>query len=155
MRALEPRPGVESERGEYNRGAASYWTEGADVAHRGVETACEIAATKGPEMPDFNPQFEMTVAEVAARDAAATQLIDVREINEWNEGRIAGGALIPLSEFAERVGEIDPARPIITYCRSGGRSLMVAEALQNAGYAAKSMAGGILAWEAAGLAVER
>lgn len=106
-------------------------------------------------MPEFNPELETTVAEVAARDAAAAQLIDVRELDEWNEGRLSGGVLIPMSEFAARVGEVDPAQPIIVYCRSGGRSLMVAEALQNAGYDAKSMAGGMLAWEAAGLPVER
>ncbi|MFT4036946.1 MAG: rhodanese-like domain-containing protein [Thermomicrobiales bacterium] len=106
-------------------------------------------------MPEFNPQLETTVAEVASRDAATAQLIDVREIEEWNEGRIGGGTLIPMSEFVARVNEVDPAQPIIVYCRSGGRSLMVAEALQNAGYDAKSMAGGMLAWEAAGFPVER
>lgn len=106
-------------------------------------------------MPAFNPELEITVADVATRDAAAAQLIDVRELDEWDEGRIHGGVLIPMSEFAARVGEVDPAQPIIVYCRSGGRSLMVAEALQNAGYDARSMAGGMLAWEAAGLPVER
>jgi rhodanese-related sulfurtransferase len=60
-----------------------------------------------------------------------------------------------MSEFAARVAEIDPTQPIIVYCRSGGRSLMVAEALQNAGFDAKSMAGGILEWERTGHPVER
>lgn len=102
-----------------------------------------------------DPQLEVTVADVAASKNTIPQLIDVREMDEWQEWRIAGGTLIPMSEFAARVGELDSAQPIIVYCRSGGRSLMVAEALQNAGYDAKSMAGGILEWERAGHPVER
>ena len=103
----------------------------------------------------IDPQFEVTVADVAANRNAIQQLNDVRELNEWQEGRIAGGTLIPMTEFAGRVEEIDPGQPVIVYCRSGGRSLMVAEALQNAGYEAKSMAGGMLEWERAGHPVER
>ena len=106
-------------------------------------------------MPDLDPQLEVTVADVAANRGAIPQLIDVRELDEWQEGRIPGGKLIPMSEFAARVDEIDPAQPVIVYCRSGGRSLMVAEALQNAGYDARSMAGGILEWGDAGHPIER
>lgn len=107
------------------------------------------------ESPQIDQQLEVSVADIAATKNAIQQLIDVRELDEWQEGHIAGGTLIPMSEFAARVQEIDPAQPIIVYCRSGGRSLMVAEALQNAGYDAKSMAGGILEWERAGHPVER
>ena len=105
--------------------------------------------------PEVDPKLEVTVADLAANRSAIEQLIDVRELDEWQEGRIAGGTLIPMSEFAGRVEEIDPAQPVIVYCRSGGRSLMVAEALQNAGYDARSMAGGMLEWERAGHPVER
>jgi rhodanese-related sulfurtransferase len=107
------------------------------------------------QTPQINPQLEVTVADVAANKESIPQLVDVRELDEWQEGHIAGGKLIPMSEFAARVEEIDPAQPIIVYCRSGGRSLMVAEALQNAGYDARSMAGGMLEWERAGHPVER
>lgn len=107
------------------------------------------------QQPQIDPHLEVSVAEVAANRRSISQLIDVRELDEWQEGRIAGGKLIPMSEFAARVGELDPAQPLIVYCKSGGRSLMVAEALQNAGYDAKSMAGGILEWERAGHPVER
>lgn len=111
-------------------------------------------SSSGPRR-EIDPQLEVTVAEVAGILPNVQQLIDVRELDEWEEARIPGATLIPMSEFAGRVGEIDPAQPIIVYCKSGGRSLMVAEALQNAGYDAKSMAGGILEWAGAGHAVER
>lgn len=107
------------------------------------------------QQPQVDPQLEVTVAEVVANRNAIPQLIDVRELDEWQEGRIAGGKLIPMSEFAARVEEIDPSQPVIVYCRSGGRSLVVAEALQNAGYDARSMAGGLLEWERSGHPVER
>lgn len=107
------------------------------------------------QAPQIDPQLEVTVADVIENMHAIPQLIDVRELDEWQEGRIAGGKLIPMSAFATRVDEIDPAQPIIVYCRSGGRSLMVAEALQNAGYDARSMAGGMLEWERSGHPVER
>jgi rhodanese-related sulfurtransferase len=106
-------------------------------------------------MGQIDPQFEVTVADVAGNQADIPQLIDVRELDEWQESRIPGATLIPMSEFVARVAEIDPAQPVIVYCKSGGRSLMVAEALQNAGYDAKSMAGGILEWARAGHAIER
>ena len=109
----------------------------------------------GSQTPEIDPRLEVTVAEVATNRDSIPQLVDVRELDEWQEGRIAGGKLIPMSEFAARVEEIDASQPIIVYCRSGGRSLMVAEALQNAGYDARSMAGGILEWESAGHPVER
>jgi rhodanese-related sulfurtransferase len=104
---------------------------------------------------EIDPQLEVTVAEVAGNLPGIPQLIDVRELDEWQEARIPGAKLIPMSVFAARVAEIDPDQQIIVYCKSGGRSLMVAEALQNAGYDARSMAGGILEWAGAGHAVER
>lgn len=120
-----------------------------------VRKGRDTLTTNSGKTPEFNPQLETTVADVAANRHDLQQLIDVRELDEWQAGRIAGGRLIPLSEFAARIGEIDPAQPVIVYCRSGGRSLMVAEALQNAGYNARSMAGGMLEWERAGHPVER
>ncbi len=107
------------------------------------------------QQPQVDPQLEVTVAEVVANRNAIPQLIDVRELDEWQEGRIAGGKLIPMSEFAARAEEIDSSQPVIVYCRSGGRSLVAAEALQNAGYDARSMAGGLLEWERSGHPVER
>ena len=111
--------------------------------------------SRAGQSPEVDPQLEVTVADVAANRSTIQQLLDVRELDEWQEGRIAGGKLIPMSEFAARIEEIDPSQPILVYCLSGGRSLIVAEALQNAGYDARSMAGGILEWERTGNPVER
>lgn len=42
-------------------------------------------------------------------------LIDVRQPGEYEKGHIPGAKLIPITELASRVGEIDPAKPTILY----------------------------------------
>jgi rhodanese-related sulfurtransferase len=79
------------------------------------------------------------------------QLIDVRTPHEHEAGRIDGDRLIELTDLAQQAGTIDHDRPVIFYCRSGGRSAMATQALSQAGFDAHNMAGGMLAWAAAGL----
>ena len=99
---------------------------------------------------------EVDVAEAArARAAGTAQLVDVREPDEWAEGRIPGAVHIPLGDLPARAGEVDPTRPVIAVCRSGRRSLAAADALLAAGFAeAASLAGGMIAWREAGQPVE-
>jgi rhodanese-related sulfurtransferase len=108
------------------------------------------------DQPEIDPAVETTVDAVAQGLATASlQVIDVRERDEWDEGRIAGSVLIPMSELAERVQEIDPTMPIVTVCRVGARSLYVAEALLEAGFPnVKSLAGGLNAWVSSGQPLE-
>jgi rhodanese-related sulfurtransferase len=82
------------------------------------------------------------------------QLVDVRAPHEHDAGHIAGTTLIELSEISARAGEIDRERPVVFYCRSGGRSGMATEALSQAGFDAHNMTGGMLAWDAEGLPME-
>jgi rhodanese-related sulfurtransferase len=79
------------------------------------------------------------------------QLIDVREVHEHEAGRIAGDRLIVLGSLSGEAHTIDQSRPVVFYCRSGARSAMATQAFSEAGYDAHNMAGGLLAWDAAGL----
>ncbi|MEZ4483822.1 MAG: rhodanese-like domain-containing protein [Syntrophotaleaceae bacterium] len=55
---------------------------------------------------------------------------------------------MPVKALPERLGELDPAKPTITYCAAGVRSRAAASVLNNAGFAeVYSMSGGINAWE--------
>ncbi|HWV88117.1 MAG TPA: rhodanese-like domain-containing protein [Capillimicrobium sp.] len=97
--------------------------------------------------------------EVSAQRAAELQadgvvLVDVREPHEWDAGRIPGARHIPLGDLAAQAGTLDASAPVVFLCRMGGRSLMAAQALRAAGVEAYSMAGGMLAWDAAGLPME-
>lgn len=76
-------------------------------------------------------------------------LIDCREAAEYATCRIVGATLLPMSELAARVGELEPHknREIIVHCHHGGRSLRVANWLRQNGFAqARSLAGGIDQW---------
>ncbi len=82
------------------------------------------------------------------------QLIDVRAEHEWEAGRIAGAAHLPLDELAQRAAEIDKDRPVVLYCRGGNRSTMATAALADAGYDAAKLSEGIVGWAEEGLPLE-
>jgi rhodanese-related sulfurtransferase len=42
-------------------------------------------------------------------------LLDVREPEEYEEGHIPGALLVPLSELPDRLSEVDPTKPVLTY----------------------------------------
>ena len=109
--------------------------------------------TIGQPKPDA-PEVDIdTFAEVVAQGA---NVVDVRERDEWIEGRIPGVLHIPLGQLGQRLQEIPAQRPVYVVCAVGGRSLMAATALQNqAGIEAVSVAGGTNAWMASGRDVER
>ncbi len=85
------------------------------------------------------------VAEWLAEDPEL-QLIDVRQSEEHEAGHIGATRLVELATLTEQADSIDRARPVVFYCRSGGRSTMAAQALRAAGFEAYSMAGGMLRW---------
>lgn len=82
------------------------------------------------------------------------QLVDVRADHEWEAGRIAGAAHVPLPELPQRLGEIDKERPVVVYCRGGNRSSMAADALTDAGYEAAKLTEGIVGWDKDDLPLE-
>ena len=90
------------------------------------------------------------------RESPDVVILDVREVSEWNEGHIAGATLIPMGEVPARISEIPTDKTVIVQCRSGNRSNQVTQYLRQQGMTnVHNMSGGILAWEAAGLPVER
>lgn len=95
---------------------------------------------------------EITVAELEGFLASAdVQLLDVREMDEWQSGHIPGSVHIPLGAVATRSAELNPGIPVVAICHSGVRSLYAADFLIRAGYQdARSLAGGIVAWVEAG-----
>jgi rhodanese-related sulfurtransferase len=42
-------------------------------------------------------------------------LLDVRQKGEYERSRIPGATLIPLPELIDRLDELDPKKPVITY----------------------------------------
>jgi rhodanese-related sulfurtransferase len=104
----------------------------------------------GPKVRDLTP-------EDVARGLTEGRilLIDVRELNEIAIERYPGALILPLSTFD--VSQIpDPqGREVVFACRSGRRSVTASQAAQYYGFRYDAhLAGGIIAWKAAGLPTE-
>jgi rhodanese-related sulfurtransferase len=93
---------------------------------------------------------DMTPREFAERRAGGANmtLLDVREDWETALAPVPTGHLhIPMGQIADRLQELDPNLDTVVICRSGGRSLQVANFLANQGFGSVyNLAGGILAW---------
>src|ERR1700682_5743679 len=82
-------------------------------------------------------------------------LVDVREPNETDAERFPGAVLVPLSAFDPGAIPAQEGREVVFACRSGRRSVTASLAAQEQGYPYDAhLAGGILAWKAAGLDTE-
>lgn len=121
-----------------------------------------IPAAELPETADWAP-IQRTFAgidevdpEWVATHLDRTRVIDVREPNEYSgpSGHIEGAELIPLGQIASRLELIERDKPIVTVCRSGGRSAQAFVMLKRAGYdKIANLRGGMIGWHEFGLPV--
>jgi molybdopterin/thiamine biosynthesis adenylyltransferase/rhodanese-related sulfurtransferase len=110
----------------------------------------QFCGIRGEELP---PQVA-GVPEITPREVKKLMderkpfvLIDVREPHEYQICRIPGAKLIPLSEFPQRMHELNSADEIVVHCRMGSRSAQAAGLLMKAGFRKiHNLKGGILAW---------
>jgi rhodanese-related sulfurtransferase len=83
-------------------------------------------------------------------------LIDVREYAEYSSERISQSQPIPLGDLTSRINHLDNSLPIYVICRSGRRSSEAQQKLLSLGFSdVRNVIGGMQAWQAAGLPVER
>lgn len=104
-------------------------------------------------------KISMTIEDVSLEDLkrglanGSIVLVDVREPNEWDAGRIPGALFNPLSAFeVAKLPAAAPGKRVVLQCRSGNRS-KTALAMAQAGGRTDIKAhfgGGMLAWVAAG-----
>jgi glyoxylase-like metal-dependent hydrolase (beta-lactamase superfamily II)/rhodanese-related sulfurtransferase len=108
--------------------------------------------------PSLTASTERLSAPVAAeRLASATPplLVDVRSPREHDTKRIRDAVSMPLNHLVEHIGELPRDRPLIVHCAGGYRSSIAASLLMREGRSdVGELAGGITAWEAAGLPEE-
>jgi len=74
------------------------------------------------------------------------RLLDVRFPEEYAENHIANAKLIPLSELSQQLNRLNQKQPYILYCHSGPRSAVATLMLQQHGFEALSLEGGIRDW---------
>jgi sulfur-carrier protein adenylyltransferase/sulfurtransferase len=86
-------------------------------------------------------------AYTATHQEGTYTLLDVRQMREYEESRIPGSTLIPLPQLSNRLGELDPEKPVLVYCAIGGRSRAAAQLLAGEGFReVYNLQGGIKAW---------
>jgi rhodanese-related sulfurtransferase len=106
--------------------------------------------------PDGRSVENLSPDEVkAGLEAGKIVLVDVREPHENLNERIPGDVLEPLSTFDPANLPDAKGQRVVFYCRSGNRSVRSSLAAQAAGLPHDAhLAGGILAWKAAGFETE-
>lgn len=118
------------------------------------EQFCGIPQAKAQEDQQKMDISEMTVSELKQLiDSGADDfvLIDVRNPNEYEIGKIPGSVLVPLPDIengsgVEKVKELANGNRLIAHCKMGGRSAKALGILKQAGIDGINVKGGINAW---------
>jgi rhodanese-related sulfurtransferase len=108
------------------------------------------------EMARADEVTNLTPQDVAEGVRAGRMLlIDVREPNEVAVEAYPDALVLPLSAFDPSAIPDPEGKEVVFACRSGRRSVTASLAAQDQGYPYKChLAGGIIAWKAAGLPTE-
>jgi len=104
---------------------------------------------------------EPVVPEVSAPDLLAEiqagrtpVILDIREIVEWNQVRVPGVQHIPMNSIPQHLDELDRDADLVIMCAHGNRSYSVTAWLNEQGFRARNLAGGITLWNIRGGQVE-
>ncbi|MFV0255711.1 MAG: rhodanese-like domain-containing protein [Erysipelotrichaceae bacterium] len=74
------------------------------------------------------------------------EIIDVREVFEYEMGHIPGSVNMPLSELGDKFEELKKETAYFLICQSGSRSAMAGEFLGMQGYDVTNVLGGMGSW---------
>ncbi len=79
-------------------------------------------------------------------------IVDVRDLSEWQSGHLEQARLMPLSQVRANPRQSLPRDGVVLLCARGLRSAQAAEIAETLGYVkVYSLAGGLQAWQQAGL----
>ena len=96
---------------------------------------------------------------ISVKDLAAlgdaTEIVDVREEDEYVTVRVPGARSIPLSRFVQSLAEVPASGTVYVMCAAGSRSAQAATYLEDQGYDAVNVTGGIMKWQDEGYPVNR
>ncbi len=133
------------------------------VFHQGRPVTGKVGALRRQQLRELlepvlpRPAGALSAAELAqllgARRATA---VDTRERAAYARAHLPGAVHLPLDQIESRLAELHmlPSEPVL-YCRGGDRTKELAERLAASGVPVAFLEGGLLAWEANGLPIER
>jgi hydroxyacylglutathione hydrolase len=109
-----------------------------------------------PDLTATTTRVSPALAAELLASADPPLLVDVRAPGERVLKHLPGSLSLPLNHLAERLQELPGDRTLLVYCAGGYRSSIAASLLQRREFAhVQELAGGIAAWEAAGLTLEK
>jgi thioredoxin len=118
------------------------------VFHQGRPVGGKVGALKRAQLREMLDPYLLRAGRVKA--------VDTRERAAFDRAHIPDATHMPGEEIEGRLAEIYMLGvPPVLYCRSGDKTKEIAQKLAEQGVAAAFLEGGLLAWEAAGLAVEK
>lgn len=125
------------------------------AAHSGAMKKAQLRELLEPHLP--RPAGALKPEEVAQMlQRKQVVLIDTREASAFARTHLPSAKHMPLAEIEGRLRELQKLRAApVLYCRSGDQTKELAAKLASQGAPVNFLDGGILAWEAAGLPVER
>lgn len=114
-----------------------------------VACSC-VKQQEGVSLVDAN-KFETQMKE------PTSQIVDVRTAGEFASGHIANAVNFDVTsgDFETQIATLDKEKPVMVYCRSGGRSARAAGVLKEKGFKqVYDLDGGIIGWNASNKPVE-
>jgi hydroxyacylglutathione hydrolase len=113
-----------------------------------------LSLSDRPELTEGTERLSAAVAAERLASPAPPVVVDVRSPEERDQKRLDHSLGIPLNHLADRIDEIPRDRPILVHCAGGYRSSIAASLLSARGFEqVGEIAGGITAWEKAGLPI--
>lgn len=86
-------------------------------------------------------------------NSANALVLDLRDQKEFRDGHIIDALNIPFAKIAERMSELDKARPIVLVDKMGQHSASVGRTLKQAGFHVTRLSGGMSEWTGSNLPV--
>jgi hydroxyacylglutathione hydrolase len=123
----------------------------ATIGYDDVRGIADAIPETGEELARVRTVDALTASALA--DSGA-QLVDVREISEYDEAHAPGALHVPYQQLEARLAELPAGREIIVYCGSGVRSSLAVSILERHGIAAANVRGGFNSWVGADLPTE-
>lgn len=125
---------------------------------RNESTAMQAGPPPLPPEADEEPVVpEVTAEALRARleSGEAPLLLDIREMYEWRQVHFPADRgwivrHIPMSLLPDSIGDLPRSQELVVICAHGSRSYDVAHYLNEQGFEAFSLRGGITRWAAAG-----
>lgn len=115
-------------------------------------TACSSKNNKEDSSSASSDAYHQVDAETAKqmidKEEQNVTIVDVRTLEEYNEGHLPEALLVPLATIGDDMPEALPDKDavLIVYCRSGRRSKDAADKLVTLGYQNVYDMGGIIDW---------